>query len=432
MNFTHSNPEEHPLPFLEGIVSPRLSILLQNARALVTAVLAGLLAGIALVFVRKEQRRQRRRKERPTKIIRRAAFTGDQRRARRHAKTDRKPASPVLRCISKASTIAVALLDLCSTKLLHYLQVCPNEDESDDESVSMELGVPNSTCEKEMLLSSKDRRSSGSVEREARRDPITRKEHKRCSMEERKQQPSKYSKYNTRWSGNVSHKPKNTKPKKRPANVSGPKKEKTRSVREPGKEGILSDPSGSGGSSVSQPLSALPHSDKEEEKETAAAAGGGGGGRGRTISTSTDHHEHDSRPHKSSRYRKNIPVSRRLLSPQKKNDDILAARVASEGEAEAAGPRQGPKRSKTTLEGSFREPPSKTEKKLLQRMGWKADVEDDEPLSAQEVLAWKRRWSDFNSAKRSTIRKVVGLPADATLEEVIVKLIRLEKPEAHL
>jgi len=70
--------------------------------------------------------------------------------------------------------------------------------------------------------------------------------------------------------------------------------------------------------------------------------------------------------------------------------------------------------------------PSGGEKKLLERMGWNPEDQNDEPLSELEIQAWKAKWSDWNAAKRSTIRKVIGLPSNAGLGAVIEKLVKLE------
>jgi len=83
------------------------------------------------------------------------------------------------------------------------------------------------------------------------------------------------------------------------------------------------------------------------------------------------------------------------------------------------------------------------EEALLKRMGWKPPGAtydskqsttstlglasgDSSYLSESEIKSWKSKWSGWNSAKRATIRRVIGLPPNAGLGEVIQKLVQLE------
>lgn len=67
------------------------------------------------------------------------------------------------------------------------------------------------------------------------------------------------------------------------------------------------------------------------------------------------------------------------------------------------------------------------EQELLKTMGWKPGaLNQAEALSSQEIAEWKSAWSDWNAAKRSTIRRIVGLPSTAGLGEVINALVELE------
>ncbi|GAB5368907.1 hypothetical protein AAMO2058_001359600 [Amorphochlora amoebiformis] len=129
------------------MVSDEIAVqILTNGRALLTAVLAGLLAGIALVFVRKERRRNRR----TTKIIKQRRGPGAGAGGRWRRRVERKPPSKLWSILTMIYTMIVNILDVLTSKALYYLQGCPGHNPS--ESYLMELGESSSSDNDQSLL----------------------------------------------------------------------------------------------------------------------------------------------------------------------------------------------------------------------------------------------------------------------------------------
>eukprot|EP00467_Chlorarachnion_reptans_P006205 CAMPEP_0114494482 /NCGR_PEP_ID=MMETSP0109-20121206/4677_1 /TAXON_ID=29199 /ORGANISM="Chlorarachnion reptans, Strain CCCM449" /LENGTH=272 /DNA_ID=CAMNT_0001671525 /DNA_START=549 /DNA_END=1367 /DNA_ORIENTATION=+ len=267
-----------------------------------TAVLAGLLAGIALVFVRKERQR-RHKKTTNVKKIKRASLAGMSRRPNRRIRNDRSSAFPVRSCCTVLYSTSLHFLDVCTNKTLHYLQGCPDIDYPGS---LMENGMSSSEEEAtQVLLMSPNGRTARQREK---KDRVLRKKKKK----------------------------------------------------------------------------------KKKQKETQVRK------------------SHDVLPNQS---------------------------VGSEGEG-----RRKPDGKEEILDGGMVEEQSgipldvepesnaeslEEETAILKRMGWDG-CQEEAPLTDKEIADWRSKWVDWNGAKRSTIRKIVGLPNDAKLEEVIAKLVKLE------
>mmetsp|Transcript_9006 Transcript_9006/g.13480 ORF Transcript_9006/g.13480 Transcript_9006/m.13480 type:complete len:321 (+) Transcript_9006:41-1003(+) len=310
--------------------------LLTHGRAFMTAILAGLMAGIALVFIRKERRRNSRTNVKIVKI-RRAEFIGDSRRGGRNRQMRQSQAAKAFSMADLLSPLLRVAQDFLTkvwnlSKVLKSFAGSPEIQNEDGQHLANIEEASGNAFPELSKPSPKFFENETRIEKNNKK-PSRRKAERTLRPDHRPGPRRKQKKKNSRPSENKNEKP-----------SFHPKRIRVKEVnRMPSPKEVNRIPS---------PSRSTPQ----------------------TISTPDDFNCRDD------------------------------------------------KRGCTQID------PSETEKRILESMGWDAEESDaTAPLSDDEVKTWKKKWHGWNYAKKATIRKIIGLPAEAKIEDVIMKLIQLEQ-----